>query len=99
MSISSYDSDNEINNYDLGHIEEFEQLFGSIYQYRIDEIYTKTYKTLKWPASEVIELFYSLKTEYEKAYNDEDDVTILIEIREQCKFIDSIITLLESNKK
>lgn len=94
MSVSSQDS-MEIKHYDLDPIEEFEQLYGTIYHYKIDEIYKLVYKEMKWPVLEVIGLFEALKNECmeEAACNDDYEVRTLIKIK--VDQINSFITFLE----
>ena len=95
MSVSSQDS-LEINHDDLDPIEEFEQLFGPIYHYGIDEIYNLVLKKMKWPVLEVIELFESLRDEYvkEALYEDDYEVRSIVKIRTES--IDNIIEFLET---
>ena len=94
MSVSSQDS-MEVNHYDLDPIEEFEQLYGTIYHYKIDEIYKIVYKEMLWPALEVIALFEALMNEYmeELSFNDDYEVRTLIKIK--VDQINSFIAFLE----
>ena len=95
MSVSSQDS-MEINHYDLDPIEEFEQLFGPINHYGIDDIYKLVYKKMKWPVLEVIELFESLRDEYVKEVLYEDDYEVRSIVKIRTESIDNIIEFLET---
>lgn len=58
--------------YDLSAVEEFNGLYGSVYKYKMEEIYNKV-KALKWPNIEIERLFKEIIDECEKQMIDMDD--------------------------
>jgi len=98
MSVSSQDS-MEINHYDLDPIEEFEQLYGTIYHYKIDEIYKLVYKVMLWPALEAIALFEALKNEYMEELSCNDDYEVCSLIKLKIDQINAFIAFLEHDMR
>ena len=45
-------------------IDEYECIYGDIYQYELHEVYRNIYRVEKWSVEKCIELFEQLKDEY-----------------------------------
>lgn len=90
MSVSEHVDDS----YTLSPIEEFEGLYGNIYNYPIEDIYYRVKKLMQWPNKEIVYLLESLRNELEDALLDEDDYFVITSIRKKLVHIEDHITIV-----